>query len=96
MVLLVQVALGGTLIALVATDNVPFVADDDNGSAAAAVPRPAVDRFDSAAALASVRRQVALGPRPAGLARIARAGQAHPLEAAARPLSGASRAGCAT
>ncbi len=61
-----MVALGGTLIALVASDNVPFVADGGDGSAAAAVPRADVDRFDSAAALASVRRQVALGPRPAG------------------------------
>ena len=96
MVLLVQVALGGTLIALVATDNVPFVADDGNGSAAAAVPRPAVDRFDAGAALASVRRQVALGPRPAGSRASRVLAKRIRSQAAARPLSSASRAGCAT
>jgi glutaminyl-peptide cyclotransferase len=65
----VQLALGGVLIALVATDNLPFVGgDSDGGSASAAerVPRPQVDRFNGRAALASVRRQVALGARPAG------------------------------
>jgi hypothetical protein len=43
---------------------------DGDGSAAAAesVPRAKVDRFDSAAALALVREQVELGPRPAGSA----------------------------
>jgi hypothetical protein len=41
---------------------------DDDGSASAAegVPRPKVDRFDSAAAYELVREQVELGPRPAG------------------------------
>jgi len=66
----VQVALGGTLIALTATDNLPFFSgdDEDGGSARAAerVPRPKVDRFDARAAYDSVRRQVAIGPRPAG------------------------------
>ena len=67
-VLVVQVALGGALIALVATDNVPLVGDDSEPRAAASgnVPRATVDRFDSAAAFGSVRRQVAIGPRPAG------------------------------
>jgi glutaminyl-peptide cyclotransferase len=42
--------------------------DGDDGSASAAerVPRPKVDRFDSGAAYELVRRQVELGPRPAG------------------------------
>ncbi|MBA2793545.1 MAG: Zn-dependent exopeptidase M28 [Thermoleophilaceae bacterium] len=65
-VLAVQVVLGGTFIALSATGNLPFVGDDDAPRAAGTVPRPALDRFDSARALISVRRQVALGPRPAG------------------------------
>lgn len=64
-VLAVQILLGATLIALVATDNVPFVDGDDDGAAAAA-PRPKLDRFDGQAAYRSVRRQVQLGPRPAG------------------------------
>ena len=63
--LAVQIALGATLIVLVATDNVPFVSDDDGG-VAAAVPTPKLNRFDGDAAMRSVRRQVALGPRPAG------------------------------
>ncbi|MDQ3644152.1 MAG: M28 family metallopeptidase [Actinomycetota bacterium] len=68
-VLAVQVLLGGTLIALVATDTLPFVGDDEGQAGAAGpVPRPAVDRFDGDAAYASVKRQVALGPRPAGSA----------------------------
>jgi len=65
-VLVLQVVLGCALIALVATDNLPFTADGD--SEAAAVPRPSVDRFDGDAAYASVKRQVAIGPRPAGSA----------------------------
>ena len=77
--LLVQVALGGALIALTATDNLPFVdGDDDRGGdarAAERVPRPQVDRFDGRAAYASVRRQVAMGPRPAGSAASRRLGE---------------------
>ena len=65
-VLAVQVVLGGALIALTATDNLPFVGDGDEAGAAGPVPRAKVDRFDAAAAFRSVRRQVALGPRPAG------------------------------
>jgi hypothetical protein len=64
-VLAVQVALGLTLVALVATNNLPFTGDDEaDGSTtpAAAV----VDRFDGAAAFRLLRRQVELGPRPAG------------------------------
>lgn len=67
-VLVVQVVLGGALIALVATDNIPLVGDGSDTTAAASgdVPRAKVNRFDAGAALASVRRQVAIGPRPAG------------------------------
>jgi glutaminyl-peptide cyclotransferase len=36
------------------------------GAAAAPAPRPSVDRFDGKAAFAFLKRQVALGPRPAG------------------------------
>jgi glutaminyl-peptide cyclotransferase len=66
--LAVQVALAGVLIALVATDSVPFVSGDDDGGAAAAAPRPKAHRFNSRGAFGSVKRQVALGPRPAGSA----------------------------
>jgi hypothetical protein len=64
-VLAVQVALGLTLVALVATDNLPFTGDgeaDGRTAPAAAV----VDRFAGAAAFRLLRRQVELGPRPAG------------------------------
>ena len=64
-----QVVLGVALIALVATDNLPFTGDGDGEAGAAApVPRPAFDRFDGRAAYESVERQVALGARPAGSA----------------------------
>ena len=65
-VLAVQVAIGLTLVVLVATDNFPFVDDDPaNGKAA---PAASVDRFDGAAAFRLLRRQVEMGPRPAGSA----------------------------
>jgi hypothetical protein len=64
-VLAVQVALGLVLVALVATDNLPFV-DDEADGAPARIARPTVDRFDSAAAWKLLREQVELGPRPAG------------------------------
>ncbi len=68
-VLAIQLLLGVALIAIVATDNLPFGGDGDGEAGAAApVPRPTVDRFDGDAAFASVKRQVALGPRPAGSA----------------------------
>jgi glutaminyl-peptide cyclotransferase len=63
-VLAVQAVLGLTLIALVATDNLPFVDGESDGAADA--PAPAVDRFDSAAAWDLLVEQVELGPRPAG------------------------------
>jgi glutaminyl-peptide cyclotransferase len=68
-VLSVQVALGLTLVALVATDNVPFVDDGEaDGRPARSAPAPTVNRFDGAAAFRLLRRQVELGPRPAGSA----------------------------
>lgn len=66
-VLVVQVVLGLVLVALVATDNLPF-GDDEADGAPGRVARPQVDRFDSAAAWALLREQVELGPRPAGSA----------------------------
>ncbi len=65
-VLAVQVVLGIALVALVATDNLPFV---DDGEANGSPARPAavdVDRFDGEAAFRLLRRQVEIGPRPAG------------------------------
>ena len=66
-VLAVQVLLGLALVALVATDNLPF-GDDEADGAPADVARPKADRFDSGAAWALLRDQVELGPRPAGSA----------------------------
>lgn len=60
-VLALQLAIGLTLIVLVATDNVPF-ADGEEAEPA----RPKLDRFDSAAAWRLLVEQVELGPRPAG------------------------------
>jgi glutaminyl-peptide cyclotransferase len=63
-VLALQLVLGITLVALVATDNVPFADGDDDENHRPA--RPVVDRFDSAAAWRLLEQQVELGPRPAG------------------------------
>jgi glutaminyl-peptide cyclotransferase len=60
-VLAVQVVLGLALVALVATDNVPFADGEDTEPV-----RPRVDRFDADAAWRLLREQVELGPRPAG------------------------------
>jgi glutaminyl-peptide cyclotransferase len=65
-VLAVQVALGLTLVALVATDNLPFVEDGEADGRGAARAAASVDRFDGAAAFRLLRWQVELGPRPAG------------------------------
>jgi glutaminyl-peptide cyclotransferase len=62
-VLALQVILGLALVALVATDNLPFSDDDADGSPP---PRPAVNRFDGDAAFRLLVEQVELGPRPAG------------------------------
>ena len=65
-----HLALGGGLIALAATDAPPFAGGESDRAAdprpASSVPRPKVNRFDARAAYAWVRRQVRLGPRPAG------------------------------
>ena len=63
-VLAAQVAIGLTLVALVATDNLPFVDDDPADGKAA--PAAKVNHFDGAAAFRLLRRQVEMGPRPAG------------------------------
>jgi glutaminyl-peptide cyclotransferase len=66
-VLIVQVVLGGVFLVLAATGNLPFVGSlDDEESSAAAPARLSVDRFDSGRAFRLLRRQVELGPRPAG------------------------------
>jgi glutaminyl-peptide cyclotransferase len=65
-VLAVQVALGVTLIALVATDNLPFTGDGEADGSPPAAQVAKVDRFDGAAAFRLLRRQVEMGPRPAG------------------------------
>ena len=57
-----QVALGLVFVVLVATENVPFV-DEDDGRAAT---RKHPDRFDAKRAFRLLREQVQLGPRPAG------------------------------
>ena len=62
-VLALQVILGLALVALVASDNLPFSDDDADG---APPPRPAVNRFDGDAAFRLLVEQVELGPRPAG------------------------------
>jgi glutaminyl-peptide cyclotransferase len=63
--LAVQVVLGLALVALVATDNLPF-GDDEADGAPSEIARPTVDHFDSAAAWKLLREQVEMGPRPAG------------------------------
>jgi peptidase M28-like protein len=62
-VLALQVAIGLTLLVLVATDNVPFTDGEADGSPA---PRSTAARFDGAAAWRFLVEQVELGPRPAG------------------------------
>jgi glutaminyl-peptide cyclotransferase len=65
-VLAVQVVLGITLVALVATDNLPFTGDDEADGSPARPAAVHTDRFDGAKAFSLLRRQVELGPRPAG------------------------------
>jgi Peptidase family M28 len=65
-VLAVQVALGITLVVLVATDNLPFTGDHDANGSTPHAATVHVDRFNGAAAFRLLRRQVELGPRPAG------------------------------
>jgi peptidase M28-like protein len=64
-VLVVQLAIGGTLALLAANDFAPF----HNGGEKAKPARAArVERFDERRAFALIREQVAHGPRPAGSA----------------------------
>jgi glutaminyl-peptide cyclotransferase len=62
----VLVALGITLAALVATDGLPFTGDHAADGSPARPAAVHLDRFDGAAAFRLLRRQVELGPRPAG------------------------------
>ena len=62
-VLGVQVTIGLIIVALVATDNVPFTDGEADGAPA---PRPTAARFDGGGAWRLVVEQVELGPRPAG------------------------------
>src|SRR3954471_16073271 len=66
----IQIVLGGLLIWQAANDFSLFRdegADNTRAPAVApAVPKPRVDRFDADRAMDWARRQVALGPRPAG------------------------------
>jgi glutaminyl-peptide cyclotransferase len=64
-VLVAQAVIGLTLIALVATDNLPFTDGEADGAARRA-PAPVVDRFDGSAAWDLLVEQVEMGPRPAG------------------------------
>lgn len=57
------------------SEPAPAPAAEPGATAAAAVPRPRVDRFDAAAAMRWARRQVALGPRPAGSEAARRSGE---------------------
>jgi hypothetical protein len=65
-VLALQVLLGLVLVALVATDNLPFTDGEADGAASRSAPRAKVDRFDGRAAYDLLVEQVELGPRPAG------------------------------
>jgi glutaminyl-peptide cyclotransferase len=62
--LAVQVLIAGIFIALVVTDNVPFVGNDSSASEGTVAAK--VDRFDGRAAWRLLREQVEIGPRPAG------------------------------
>jgi Peptidase family M28 len=64
-VLIAQAVIGLTLIALVATDNLPFTDGEADGARRSA-PAPVVDRFDGSAAWDLLVEQVEMGPRPAG------------------------------
>ena len=65
-VLALQVVLGITLVVLVATDNLPFTGDHEADGSPPRAASPRVDRFDGERAFRLLRRQVELGPRPAG------------------------------
>jgi glutaminyl-peptide cyclotransferase len=64
----VIVGIGAAVVAAVAAAVLAFGGggDDGSGDATRAAAAPRVDRFDSERAFAELRRQVELGPRPAG------------------------------
>ena len=95
-VLALQVALGSTLVALVATDNLPFTGDDEADGSPPRAARRAGGPLRRRRRLRLLREQVELGPRPAGSpeSRAARAtARAHRARAAA---SRRCPAACAT
>ena len=63
------VAIAGIFIALIATDNLPFL-DDDGADAtpAAKVPKPEVNRFSGSKAYAGVEAPAGAGAPPGGVA----------------------------
>jgi hypothetical protein len=67
-VLIAQIAVASIFIALIATDSLPFLDEDGAGAESAKVPKPDVNRFPGRATYNSVKRQLELGPRPAGSA----------------------------
>jgi hypothetical protein len=67
-VLITQLVLGVVLVILVATGTLGGDGDDDADNPVPAAERR-VDRFDEDRAWAWLKRQVALGPRPAGTAQ---------------------------
>ena len=65
--LLGLVAVGAAVAVLAAGERLPFLDDDGAGATPSAqVPSPDVNRFDGRAAYRLLKRQLALGPRPAG------------------------------
>jgi len=58
--------IAGVVAVLAASGSLLFVDDDGADATTASVPRPEVNRFAGRAAYRSVKRQLALGPRPAG------------------------------
>ena len=72
-VLVLTVAVGGGFAVLAATDSIPLLGAPDEG--AVVTETGLVDRFDEDAAFEFLRRQVELGPRPAGSAASRRLGE---------------------
>jgi glutaminyl-peptide cyclotransferase len=64
-----QVVLGLTLVALVATDNLPFTGDHEADGSPPAQATVHTNSFNGTAAFRLLRRQVEMGPRPAGSSR---------------------------
>jgi hypothetical protein len=66
------VVVAAVLLAVSAGDDDEPAAPASRAAVAPAVPAPGVDRFDAGRAFGLLRRQVALGPRPAGSAVLRR------------------------